>query len=104
MLIPVFVCAIRFRDTLLFKILNFRILRFVGSISYSAYLVHYLIIEVFLPVKSVFKYPLIVLITLIYATIMFYLVEAPLRKVARRFSPYMTPDNQVRQTLKQEMV
>ena len=39
-LIPIFVCAIRFPDWSVFRLLNFRWVKFFGVLSYSLYLVH----------------------------------------------------------------
>jgi len=45
-LIPVFVCAIRYPDWLVNRPLNFRPVAFLGTLSYSLYLVHQVVIAV----------------------------------------------------------
>lgn len=44
-LYPIFVAAIRFPDWSLFKVLNWNWVRFVGVLSYSLYLVHFVVIK-----------------------------------------------------------
>jgi peptidoglycan/LPS O-acetylase OafA/YrhL len=43
-LTPLFICAIRFRHWLPFRILNLPIVAFVGTLSYSLYLIHHVVI------------------------------------------------------------
>ena len=45
-LIPVFVCAIRYPDWVVIRPLNFRPIAFLGTLSYSIYLVHQTVIAV----------------------------------------------------------
>ena len=45
-LYPFFVAAIRFPDWGLFKVLNWKWVRFVGVLSYSLYLVHFVVIKI----------------------------------------------------------
>jgi len=44
-LFPVFITAVRYPRWAVFRLLNIRIVRFVGILSYTLYLVHYVVIE-----------------------------------------------------------
>jgi peptidoglycan/LPS O-acetylase OafA/YrhL len=45
-LVPVFVCAVRWPESILFRWLNARPVRFLGTLSYSLYLVHHVVLSV----------------------------------------------------------
>jgi peptidoglycan/LPS O-acetylase OafA/YrhL len=49
-----FICAVRFHDWSLFRVLNHRVVRFIGVLSYSLYLVH---VVVLMAVQETIKLP-----------------------------------------------
>ncbi len=68
-------------------ILQLRPLRWVGSVSYGAYVVHYMLVWRFFyqdPLFFRFAYVKILAITLVLSALSFYLIERPLARTLRR--------------------
>jgi peptidoglycan/LPS O-acetylase OafA/YrhL len=85
-LVPIFVCAMRFRDWFAFRALNWRPVAFVGVLSYTLYLVHPTVIfgldkDLTLPGGV-----LVGLVSLAIAVAMYYVVERPAARLRRRLS------------------
>lgn len=88
-LLPIFVAAIRFPNWGIFKILNWRWMRFIGVLSYSLYLVHFTVVQAFgmywpsvrgvlLPIYSLF-------ISLVLAYVIFVAIEVPVGRLRKTF-------------------
>jgi len=88
-LYPIFVTAIRRPDWGFYRVLNFRIVRHLGVLSYSLYLGHLVILEL---VKEHLNAPALVqaavalVCVLIVAEAMYHFVEKPCAALRRRFS------------------
>jgi peptidoglycan/LPS O-acetylase OafA/YrhL len=85
-LFPIFITAIRYSDSFLFRFLNLKWVRFIGVLSYSLYLVHYIVLDgleiTHLPI--VLQKVLVLGLAIMIATAIHYFIEKPcarLRKV-----------------------
>lgn len=91
-LYPIFVAAIRFPEWGLFKVLNWNWVRFVGVLSYSLYLVHFVVIKVFN--KTMPELGLITtgLLSLVISFVISYgiyrFAEVPAAKLKRKFASH----------------
>jgi peptidoglycan/LPS O-acetylase OafA/YrhL len=88
-LTPVFVASVRWPRWLVFRPLNWQPVRFVGTISYSLYLVHHTTLEAVTQhtnLGGVARGALALLISLGIAWAMYHLVEKPCAKLRRRLS------------------
>jgi peptidoglycan/LPS O-acetylase OafA/YrhL len=93
-LFPVFITAVRYPRWLVFRILNLRIVRFVGVLSYTLYLVHYIVIETI--DRWRLGSPLVqgilsLTISLLVAVAIYYLVERPCARLRRYLRSRPTP-------------
>lgn len=83
--------SIIYNNTIIFKVLNSKIMVHIGTISYSLYLWQQLFI---LPINSYpkiepyFKFPINIILSVITATISFYFFEKPILKLKERFSSH----------------
>lgn len=88
-LFPVFVTAVRFPDWGPMKILNLRPVKFMGTLSYSLYLVHHVVVEAFawhrpgLPISNGI---LSLAVSIAIATTIWYFIEEPCAEVRRKLS------------------
>jgi len=84
-----FIAAIRFRDTAYFRLLNWRPLAFIGMLSYSLYLLHYVVIlgvrRTFAPMNPILQALIALAISLALAWGIYLLVERPCARLRRRF-------------------
>jgi len=90
-LIPVFVCAIRFPDWGLMKVLNYRPVAFVGVLSYSLYLIHQVVLFALAPFLErrfgeALNAAVGLAISLLLAWLVHLYVERPLARLRKRFS------------------
>lgn len=88
-LIPVFVVTIRCPKWAPFRPLNWRLARFIGTLSYTAYLVHHVILELVRRhwvASRVMQGALALALTIAFAWIMFLLVERPCARLRKRLS------------------
>jgi peptidoglycan/LPS O-acetylase OafA/YrhL len=86
-LFPVFITAVRYPHWLVFRLLNLRVVRFVGVLSYTLYLVHFIVIETIdrWIRRGTFVHGVLSLaISLVVAVAMYYLVERPCARLRRR--------------------
>jgi peptidoglycan/LPS O-acetylase OafA/YrhL len=88
-LVPIFVCAVRYPDWLPIRPLNFRPMMFVGTLSYSLYLLHLIVLgglsENFGATLSPLMTGLLGLgITFVLAVMMYKAVEQPCARLRRR--------------------
>ena len=89
-LIPIFHAAITYHNSPWFSWLNWKLVRWIGLMSYTIYLFHMIAYEIVLalfntrsiPMKLAFVIPL----TLIYAFSMYAFVERPLAKLRKRYN------------------
>ena len=86
---PIFTAAILYPQWLPFAPLNWRPVRFVGAISYTLYLVHHVILELFtrhlaapMPVRA----GLTAVASVLVATASYYGLERPCARLRKRFS------------------
>lgn len=86
-LFPIFIAAIRCPDLWPYKILNFRWIRFMGTLSYSLYLVHFIYLSAIslrtnlpLPVQGILGMTL----SLATAVAIYYTVERPMARLKKR--------------------
>ena len=88
-LYPIFIAAIRFPDWIIFQPLNWRWMRFVGVLSYSLYLVHYVVIRALktampeLGMLGIGVASLAISLALSYA--IYVLAEVPAAKLKKKF-------------------
>ena len=88
-LYPIFIAAIRFPDWIIFQPLNWRWMRFVGVLSYSLYLVHYVVIRALktampeLGMLGIGVASLVISLALSYA--IYVLAEVPAAKLKKKF-------------------
>ena len=91
-LYPIFIAAIRFPDWLIFKPLNWGWMRFVGVLSYSLYLVHFMVIKALLVVMPelglVGTAILSLLISLGISYGVYRFAEVPAAKLKKKFSSH----------------
>ncbi len=89
-LYPIFVTAIRFPDWGLFRLLNLDWMRFLGTLSYSLYLVHYTVIygvRMYLTsLPGAIQGSLALLISLALAYVIYKFIESPVGELRKRFS------------------
>jgi peptidoglycan/LPS O-acetylase OafA/YrhL len=86
---PIFVCAIRWPESPLFAWLNLRPVRFIGSLTYSLYLVHFVILNVLETNTHLSRVPRAAVGTVLAVTvswIMWNLVEKPCARLRKRLS------------------
>jgi peptidoglycan/LPS O-acetylase OafA/YrhL len=87
-LTPVFVCAIRYPSWGPFRILNLRVVSFLGVLSYPLYLVHHVVLYALLPrfgvgaVRALLAFSL----SMAIAWALYELVEKPSARLRRRLS------------------
>ena len=91
-LYPIFIAAIRFPDWGVFKVLNCGWMRFVGILSYSLYLVHYMVIKTIalvMPELGLLGSSLLsLLISVVLAYAIHSLVEIPAAKLKQKFASH----------------
>jgi peptidoglycan/LPS O-acetylase OafA/YrhL len=89
-LYPIFITAIRFPNWGLFRLLNLNWMRFVGTLSYSLYLVHYTVIhgvQMYLPQLNIaVKGGVSLLISLGLAYLIYQFIESPVGQLRKQFS------------------
>ncbi len=89
-LYPIFITAIRFPHWGLFPLLNLNWMRFLGVLSYSLYLVHYIVIfavQIYLPqLHKVPQAAIALLISLGLAYTIYQFIELPLGQLRKKFS------------------
>jgi len=87
-LYPVFVTAVRFPEWGPMRLLNLRFMRFLGTISYSLYLVHHMVI-IFVDrhgLRPTISGPLSLLSSIAIATAIWLLVERPFTRLRKRLT------------------
>ena len=91
-LYPIFITAIRFPDWGVFKALNWGWMRFMGTLSYSLYLVHYLVIKavaLILPELGLLGSGILsLLISVALAYAIYRLIEIPAAKLKQKFASH----------------
>ncbi len=91
-LYPIFMVAIRFPEWGLFKVLNWNWVRFVGVLSYSLYLVHFVVIKVFNKTMPELGFYATALLSLVISVAISYgiyrFAEVPAAKLKQRFSSH----------------
>lgn len=88
-LFPVFIAAIRYHKHPIFAILNLNWVRFIGTLSYSLYLVHFVVITALLQIPNlnpVLEGFLALTLSLILAVAMYYAIEQPSARFRRRLA------------------
>jgi peptidoglycan/LPS O-acetylase OafA/YrhL len=88
-LYPLFFLAVRYPNLPLMRFLNWRPLRFVGTLSYSLYLLHQIVIYVIernVPLPHVVQAALSLIISLLLAIAVWRLVEEPCAKLRSRLT------------------
>lgn len=91
-LFPIFISAIRYSNWGLFRILNWNWVRFVGVLSYSFYLIHFVVIKALqatipeLGMLGIGVLSMVLSIGLSYAV--YLLAEVPAAKLKQRFSTH----------------
>jgi peptidoglycan/LPS O-acetylase OafA/YrhL len=86
-LFPIFYCAIRFHKWPIFSWLDTKLLRGMGAISYTFYLVHFAcirIIEESTESSAIVTGPLAFVATVSFATASYHILEKPLGKMRRK--------------------
>lgn len=91
-LYPIFIAAIRFPDWGLIRVLNWRWVRFVGMLSYSFYLVHYVVIKILfstMPGMGLLASGLLSLvISIVFSYGIYRWAELPAARLKKRFSSH----------------
>jgi peptidoglycan/LPS O-acetylase OafA/YrhL len=94
LLLPVFVTAIRYPDWGPCRLLNLRPVRFLGQLSYTLYLLHYVVIVAVrqrLPGDSLgeqfLAYGLAAVLSVLLSVAVWYAVELPFARLRKRLSP-----------------
>ncbi len=91
-LYPIFMAAIRFPEWGLFKVLNWNWVRFVGVLSYSLYLVHFVVIKVFNHTMPELGFVATALLSLVISFAISYgiyrFAEVPAAKLKRRYASH----------------
>jgi len=86
----VFVCAIRFHEWLPFRFLNWRPLAFVGTLSYSLYLIHEIVIiaiqHTLTAVQPLAQAGVSLCVAIGFAWMMYRFIEMPCAQLRRRLS------------------
>ncbi|HEY4104156.1 MAG TPA: acyltransferase [Polyangiaceae bacterium] len=90
-LIPIFVCAVRYPDWGVMKVLNLRPVAFIGVLSYSLYLIHHVVFfafsQKFQPRFGLLAVSLAtLLVTLALAWLVQVTIERPCARLRKRFS------------------
>jgi len=88
-LIPIFVCAIRYPEWFPIRPLNWRVLAFTGTLSYSLYLIHLIVLGTLNINAASVMTPLTIgivalAITFVLAYLMYILVERPCARLRKR--------------------
>lgn len=91
-LLPLFVAAIRWHDHWVFRWLNYRPVRYLGTLSYSMYLMHTTVLWIFeyqtkwpTPVRSVLALALL----LVLGSVSYHFVEKPCARARKRLARYL---------------
>lgn len=91
-LYPIFIAAIRFPDWGLFRVLNWSWVRFVGVLSYSLYLVHFVVIKILnatMPELGMLATGLIALVISFAISYGIYrFAEVPAAKLKRKYASH----------------
>ena len=91
-LFPIFIAAIRFSDWGPFRILNWNWVRFVGVLSYSLYLVHFVVIKALQATAPGLGMVGIAIVSLILSVVISYaiyrLAEVPAVKIKQKFATH----------------
>jgi len=91
-LIPIFMAAIRFPDWGLLKTLNWKWVRFVGVLSYSLYLVHFVVIKILNATMPEMGMVATAILSLVISVVISYgiyrFAEIPAAKLKRKFSSH----------------
>jgi peptidoglycan/LPS O-acetylase OafA/YrhL len=91
-LYPIFIAAIRFPDWGVFKALNWGWMRFVGVLSYSLYLVHFMVLKalaVAIPALGMLGSGILaLLISAVLAYAIYRFVEIPAAKLKQKFASH----------------
>jgi peptidoglycan/LPS O-acetylase OafA/YrhL len=88
-LVPVFVCAVRWPESILFRWLNARPVRFLGTLSYSLYLVHHVVLSVLESDTRLPRLPRAVVglaLAVAVSWAIYTFVEKPCARIRRRLS------------------
>jgi peptidoglycan/LPS O-acetylase OafA/YrhL len=92
-LYPLFIAAVRFPTWGPFRILNLRLVAFLGVLSYSLYLVHHVVIdalEMHVPLPAIARGPLALAISIGIAWGIYRVVERPCANLRKRLSRTIT--------------
>jgi peptidoglycan/LPS O-acetylase OafA/YrhL len=87
-LFPVFIAAVRYPRWLVFRVLNVRVVKFIGVLSYTLYLVHYTAISTvnhWSHSGMSVRIMLSLIISLLVTLAIYYLVERPSARLRRHF-------------------
>jgi peptidoglycan/LPS O-acetylase OafA/YrhL len=91
-LYPIFIAAIRFPEWGVFRALNWGWVRFLGVLSYSLYLVHFMVIQVLALVMPGLGVPVQALLSLLISLVLAYVinrfVEIPAAKLKEKFKSH----------------
>jgi len=90
-LVPVFVSAVRWPEWLPFRLLNWRPVRFVGTLSYSLYLLHQIVLGAIaqhLLLGGLSRAVMALGISLALAALIYRFVEKPCARLRRRIRDY----------------
>lgn len=91
-LFPIFIAAIRYPDWWLFKPLNWGWMRFLGVLSYSLYLIHFMVIKTLVLVMPNLGLPVTGVLSLSISLALSYAVyrfaEIPAAKIKKKFSSH----------------
>jgi peptidoglycan/LPS O-acetylase OafA/YrhL len=86
----VFIAAIRFKEWPLFRVLNYRPVAYLGVLSYSLYLVHFVIVtavHLLLPYGGYFLHGVVaIVVCLMVSWAIYTFVERPFARLRRRFT------------------
>jgi peptidoglycan/LPS O-acetylase OafA/YrhL len=90
-LIPIFVCAMRFPNWGAMRVLNYRPVAFVGTLSYSLYLMHQVVLYSLVPqligkIGLLLSSTLSLVVALTLAWLVYVVVERPFAKLRKRFA------------------
>jgi peptidoglycan/LPS O-acetylase OafA/YrhL len=88
-LIPIFIAAIHYQKSWPVRFLNLRPVRFLGVLSYSLYLCHFIILEKVASVwtgNDLLRFTLALACAICFATLVHYWVERPAAKLRKRLS------------------
>jgi peptidoglycan/LPS O-acetylase OafA/YrhL len=93
-LTPIFACAMRFPNWIPFRWLSGKIIRFVGVLSYSLYLVHHVIIEAlehYVAMQPVLRGVVALAASLALSYAIYVVIERPCAKLRKRLSHRAVP-------------